>query len=289
MTVIGLILRILNAGLMIGIPVAAALLVYKKGKSGFRPIWIGAAVFLLSQVGHIPFNQFLMMPGLRALGVDVAAPAGVSLWVLGLSAGLSAGIFEEVARYLALKFWLKKDIHTLLPVKYGIGHGGVEALSLGLLSLFALVQVLVLSGDRMEALLPPDQVELAVSQLEAYWAVPWHQSLLGAAERISAMLFHLGASVLVYKTVRSKKPVYLLAAVLGHTALDAFAVISVKQMDFILLEAIIFIFAAGWFYWAWNIREMDPEDDPDLAAPEQVQVKASHVTREQLEESRYDE
>jgi len=114
MTIFGLIPRILNTVLMIGIPAAAALLIYKRGKSGFRPIWIGAAVFVLSQVGHIPFNQFLMVPGLRALGVDVAAEGGVSLLVLGVVAGLSAGVFEEVARFLALKFWLKKDAHALL-------------------------------------------------------------------------------------------------------------------------------------------------------------------------------
>ena len=288
MTIIGMILRILNAGLMIGIPVAVALLIYKRGKSGFRPIWIGAAVFILSQVGHIPFNQFLMVPGLKALGVDVAAQGGISLWVLGVAAGLSAGVFEEVARYLALKFWLKKDTHTLLPLKYGIGHGGVEALLLGLLALFALIQVVVLSGDSLEALVPPEQIELALSQIETYWAVPWYHSLLGAAERISAMAFHIGASILVYKSVRTKNLLYLIIAVLGHAVLDAVAVVGVRQLDFLLLEGILFIFAAGWLYWAWRIREIDPEDDLDLPAPGQVQISAAQVSTEQIEESRYD-
>lgn len=274
---------------MVGIPVAAAILVYKKGKSGFRPIWIGAAVFVLAQVGHIPFNQFLMIPGLSALGVDVTAEAGVSLWVLGAAAGLSAAVFEEVARFFALKYWLKKDVHTLLPLKYGIGHGGIEAFLFGLLALFALIQVLALRGDGMTALIPPDQVELARSQVEAYWAVPWHQSLLGAAERVSAMLFHIGASVLVYKTVRSKNLIFLMAAIFGHLVLDAFAVIAIQQMNLILLEAIIFIFGAVWFYWAWSIREIDPEEDPQAAVPEMVQISASQVTAGQIEESRYDE
>jgi len=288
MTIFGLILRILNAGLMIGIPVAAALLIYKRGKSGFRPVWIGAAVFVLSQVGHIPFNQFLMVPGLRALGVDLAAQGGISLWVLGIAAGLSAGIFEEVARFLALKFWLRKDTHTLLPVKYGIGHGGIEALLLGLIALFALVQVVVLGGEGAVDLLPPEQVDLARSQLAAYWAVPWYYSVLGAAERISAMAFQIGASILVYKSVRTKNYLYLIIAVIGHMVLDAFAVVAVKQLDFLLLEGVIFIFASGWFYWAWRIREIDPEGDLDLPVPDQVQISAAQVTEEQIDESRYD-
>ena len=288
MTIFGLILRILNAGLMIGIPVAAALLIYKRGKSGFRPVWIGAAVFVLSQVGHIPFNQFLMVPGLRALGVDLAAQGGISLWVLGIAAGLSAGIFEEVARFLALKFWLRKDTHTLLPVKYGIGHGGIEALLLGLIALFALVQVVVLGGEGAVDLLPPEQVDLARSQLAAYWAVPWYYSVLGAAERISAMAFQIGASILVYKSVRTKNYLYLIIAVIGHTVLDAFAVVAVKQLDILLLEGVIFIFAAGWLYWTWRIREIDPEGDLDLPVPDQVQISAAQVTEEQIDESRYD-
>lgn len=288
MTIIGLILRVINAGLMIGIPVAVALLIYKRGKSGFRPIWIGAVVFILSQVGHIPFNQFLMIPGLRALGVEVSAQGGISLWVLGVAVGLSAGVFEEIARYLALKFWLKKEAHTLLPLKYGIGHGGVEALLVGILALTALVQVLVLGGDGVIEALDPEQIVLVQSQFEAYWAVPWYHSLLGAWERISAMLFHLGASVLVYKAVRSKKPIYLIIAVLGHTLFNAFAVISVQQLDFLLMEGLIFIFAAGWLYLAWKIRELDQEEGLELPAPTQVQLIASQVTTEQIEESRYD-
>lgn len=273
---------------MIGIPVTAALLIYKRGKSGFRPIWIGAAVFILSQVGHIPFNQFLMVPGLKALGVDVAAQGGVSLWVLGAAAGLSAGVFEEIARYLALKFWLKKDAHTLLPLKYGIGHGGVEALLVGGLALIALVQVLVLRGEGAIAALDSETVALVHSQLEAYWAVPWYQSLLGAWERISAMMFHVGASILVYKTVRSKKLIYLIVAVLGHMLLDAFAVIAVQQLDLVLMEAVIFVFSAGWLYWAWRIREIDPEEGLELPVLDQVQLSAAQVTTEQIEESRYD-
>lgn len=273
---------------MIGIPVAAGILVYKKGKSGFRPIWIGAAVFILSQVGHIPFNQFLMIPGLRALGVDVAAQGGISLWVLGAAAGLSAGVFEEVARYLALKYWLKKDAHPLLPLKYGIGHGGVEAFLLGLLALFALVQILVLGGDGLEALIPPEQIDLARAQIATYWAVPWYHSLLGAVERISAMAFHIGASLLVYKSVRSKNLWYLVMAVVGHMALDAFAVIGIKQLNLLVLEGVIFVFAAGWLYWAWSIREIDLSEGVELPAPEQVQISASQATTDQIEESRYD-
>jgi len=274
---------------MIGIPAAAALLIYKRGKSGFRPIWIGAVVFVLSQVGHIPFNQFLMIPGLRALGVDVAAEGGVSLLVLGAVVGLSAGVFEEVARFLALKFWLKKDAHTLLPVKYGIGHGGIEAIIFGFIpSLGMLVLFLMMGNGSALSAFDSEQKVIVESLMDAYRAVPWQLSLLPAWERVSAMAFHIGASIIVYKGVREKKPLWLLIAVFGHTAINAFAVIFASKMDIVLLEGIIFLFSAGWLYWAWRIREIDPEEDLDLPVPDQVQISAAQVTSEQIEESRYD-
>jgi uncharacterized membrane protein YhfC len=202
---------------------------------------------------------------------------------------LSAGIFEEAARYLALKFWLKNEAHTLLPLKYGMGHGGIEAFLVGLVTLTALVQVFILRGDGALAALTPDQAALARSQLEAYWAVPWFHSLLGAWERISAVLFHLGASLLVYKTVRTKKAIYLICAVFGHMLLNAFAVISIGQLDFMLMEGLIFVFSSGWLYWAWAIREVEPEEVRELSVPGQVQYSAPRITPEQLNESRYDE
>ena len=58
-------------------------------------------------------------------------------------------------------------------------------------------------------------------------------------------------------------------------------------MDFLLLEGILFIFAGGWLYWAWRIREIDPEEGLELPVPDQVQISGVKVTSEQIEESRY--
>lgn len=133
-----------------------------------------------------------------------------------------------------------------------------------------------------------EQAALVTSQLEAYWAVPWYHSLLGAMERISAMAFHVGASILVYKSVQTKNLIYLIVAILGHALLDAFAVIAVQQMDFILLEGILLAFALSWLYGAWKIREVGPEQELDPAAPPQVQITAAQISPEQIDESKYD-
>ena len=275
---------------MLGIPCVLALKIYRQGKGGFRPIWIGAAAFILSQVGHIPFNQYVMLPLLEASPFPPSAQEGTALIVLGVAAGLSAGIFEEVTRYLVLKFWLKEERDNLLPIKYGVGHGGIEAILTGLLTMYAFVQVMVLSGDGALSSFDPEQVSLIQSQLDVYWAVPWQQSLLGAWERVSAMAFHVGASIMVYKSIREKKPGWFLIALLGHAALDAFVVIFAAKLNLILLEGIIFLFAAGWLVWAWLVRVQEPDQqDPVAPLQPEVRLQAPQITSDQIEESRYDE
>jgi uncharacterized membrane protein YhfC len=288
MTGIAVFLRVLNGVLMVGIPCLAAYFLVRHSKGGFRPIGIGMAGFVLSQVGHIPFNQFLLLPGLERWGIDLAAQGGRSLWVLGIAAGLSAGVFEEGVRYLVFRFWLRRDSGAALPWKYGVGHGGIEAIFTGLLVFYALVQVLALGGEGVLESFPADQVELIRSQIEAYWAVPWHQSLLGAWERISALLFHLGASVFVYKSVREKNLLWLVIALLGHTVLNAFAVIAIQQMSLVLIETLLFVFALLWVGWAWKVRPDDPEEEGLVPPPPKLELNASQISSDQLKESRYD-
>lgn len=285
----GIFLRILNGVLMVGIPCLVGYFLVRRGKGGFRPVGIGVVGFILSQVGHIPFNSYLLLPGLARWGFDLTAQAGGGLLVFGVSVGLSAALFEELARFLAFRFWLRGDLAASTPWKYGIGHGGVEAILTGLLALYALIQAITLSGEGVLAGFPADQVDLIRSQVDAYWAVPWHLSLLGAWERISALLFHLGASVFVYKSVHEKNLLWFLVAILGHTALNAFAVVAATKMDFLLLEALLFAFAVSWALWAWFVRprgEAEGELDPPPSS--EIKLSASLVTSKDLEESRYD-
>jgi uncharacterized membrane protein YhfC len=285
---VAIFLRLLNGLLMIGFPCLVGYVLLRRKGGSFRPIWIGVVGFILSQVGHIPFNQFLLLPGLERWGVELTARSGGDLWILGISLGLSAGVFEEVVRYLAFRFWLKEERGEVLPWKYGVGHGGVEAILTGLITLYAFVQVLTLSGEGVLAGFPAEEAEAIRFQLDAYWSVPWQLTLLGAWERVSALLFHLGASVFVYKSFREKNPLWFLVAVGGHTGMNAFAVVAVVKMDLVLLELLLFVFALLWISWAWYVRPRGEEEAELAPPPPEVDLSVSQITSKQLEESRYD-
>jgi uncharacterized membrane protein YhfC len=286
---IKILFRVLNIGGMVGFPFLVWWWVSCRGKGKVQPALIGAAGFILSQIGHIPFNQFLLVPWLNSLGL----PASQEITGLALFAffvGLSAGVFEEGVRWLVFRFWLREGRDPYQAVLYGIGHGGVEAFLVAGIALLALVQVLVLGGEGGMDLLSGADQSLVREQITAYWAVPAGRSLLGAWERISAVLFQIGASLFVYRAVRLRQPVWALVAVAGHTVLDGFAVFAVQRLDLITLEVVVFLAAAAWLAWAWVARveiERSAPDQPQPIPQKDLPV-VGHVTREQLEDSRYD-
>ena len=290
MTAIALVFRILNTALMMGIPLVLVVILINKSRDSLRPIGIGAAGFILSQLGHIPFNSFLLMPGLKGLGIEGSVQGGVGLIVLGITVGISAGIFEEITRFLIFRGWLSKKRTTLLPIQYGVGHGGIEAVLLGVLALVALIQVLLLGGNGALESFPLEEANAIRTQISAYWEISWGYSLLGAWERISALAFHLGASLLVYRSVREKSPRWLMIAIMGHVLIDAFAVVAVKKIDYVLLESILFVFASVWLYLCWALRLVEkPTEEFSSTAVEKPLFIEPKITEEQLEESRYDE
>ena len=219
-----LVFRILNVALMMGIPLLLVAFLLKKSRDSLGPIGIGAAGFILSQVGHIPFNLYLLFPGLERLGFEGSAQRGTDLLLLGIAVGISAGLFEELTRFFIFRTWLSRKRFDQLPIQYGVGHGGIEAFGLGVVALIALIQFLVLGGEGALDSFPLEQAELIRTQITAYWDISWGYSLLGAWERISALAFHLGASVLVYRSVRENNARWLMIAFLGHVLVDAFAV-----------------------------------------------------------------
>jgi uncharacterized membrane protein YhfC len=234
--------RALNAGLMLVLPVALGVFLVRRAKVSWSLYAAGAGTFIVSQVLHLPFNQWLLLPGLESAGVNPAGTLSGQL-TYALALGLSAGLFEETARYLVLRFGMKSARGWKEALMFGAGHGGVESVLLGALVLVGLLQVLAYRPEAL-ATLPQDQQALAAAQIEAYWALPWYMALLGAVERVFTMCFHLSAAVLVMQVFRRRGRFWwLLAAVAWHTLLDAAAVLGLLRWGILASEGLVAVFA----------------------------------------------
>lgn len=278
-------LRLLNPLFMIAMPIALAIYLTRRFPGGWRLIGIGAATFIFSQVGHIPFNIFLLNPFLGTIDLPDLWTAGV----LGLALGLSAGIFEEFSRWAAYRFFAKDARTWGRGLVLGAGHGGVEAAIMGALVLLTFVNASLLRDPAFMAQVPPDQVAEVTAQVEAYWAAPWHAAILGAVERLFSLVVHLSLSILVLQAFTRRNPLWVAAAVLWHTFSNAIAVFAVLTWNPYITEALIGVVAvlsAGIIY---ALRQPDPEAEP-LPPPllvEPVNIQPPEETEERLEGTRY--
>ena len=277
---------------MIGMPFGLAVYLFRRLKVEWHLFGIGVITFILSQVAHIPFNAWILNPFVNYLGLDIEkAP---HLVIIGVLFGLSAGVFEEVTRFLGYRFWIKGDRSWESALMYGAGHGGIESIILGGVVLYAFIQALSLQGADLSVVVSPDKVELTRAQLDAYWAAPWHLAILGAVERLATLVFHMSATVLVLQAINKGKWYWLLLAISWHALLDAVAVFASQTWNPYITEAIILGmgFISLGVILAFKSISSPPSlgielDDLPPEVVEEVVIKPLPPSEEDLEDSRY--
>jgi len=257
----------LDGLLMIGIPIGLGYFLARKFNLPGRIWWIGATTFILSQVGHIPFNA-----GLTLLFERGSLPSPSPEWRLYVNAcilGLSAGLWEEMARYATLKWWAKDVRSWRMGIFFGAGHGGIEAILLGALVLVQFYNAMAIRNTDLTSLVPPDRLEATLAQLDAYWSTPWYAILLGAVERTFAILVHLSLALLVLQSFLRHQLRWFLAAILWHAFINAVAVISISLTNPYLTEAVIGVFALLSMLIILALRRIGIEsaEPPELEGP----------------------
>jgi uncharacterized membrane protein YhfC len=289
---------VLNPLLMIGLPIALGVFLARRlGWRGatWRLFFIGAATFVASQALHIPANILLFEREVLPL------PGGA--WALparALALGLSAGLFEEIARYLVYRLWIKEARTWPQALMFGAGHGGVEAIIVGVLAGLTAINIVVLSQTDLSTLaVTPEQLAEIERDMAVVLSYPWFYPLLGALERVFAMTFHLSAAVLVLQAVRRRNLLWLAAAILWHALLNALTIYVLVSAGPVrgpyLSEAALAVMALASLGILLALRDPAPapsEADlppapplppPGPAAP----LEPPEVTAEALEKTRY--
>jgi uncharacterized membrane protein YhfC len=284
--------RLLNFTLMIAMPLGLAIFLVRRYKAAWSLFGIGTVTFLLSQVGHIPFNYWVLNPLVERWGLDLGRT--LDLAVIGLVYGLSAGLFEEITRYIGYRLWIRQDRSWSSALMYGAGHGGIESILLGVLTLYAFIQAVTLRGVDLSRIVEADLVRLAEAQLQAYWAAPWHLAILGAEERLAAIAFHLSAAVLVLQSFTRRNILWLVLAIAWHTLLDGVAVFASRTLNPYVTEAILLglgLLSLGWIFVLREPAEENPETAAASTEPppgdQAPAVRPVQPSEESLDDSRY--
>lgn len=237
--------------LMLLLPIFLGRRLAKRFGVGWK-IWAaGALTFVLSQVVHIPLNV--------AVGLIGKTPRGLGLLplpLLALAAGLSAGLCEELARYLMLRYGWKRARGYREALQFGAGHGGIESMIFGVITVINVVAMLVMRYVPLDKLgVPPEAAAQVAEASRLFWQSAWYLPIVGGMERVFAMAAHIGMSVLVMRAVVRGRMGYLLAAIGAHTALDAVAVWSMKTLGIGATEAILAVMGVGFMVLTYALRE----------------------------------
>ncbi len=147
-----------------------------------------------------------------------------------------AGVFEECGRHVVMKWVLKRNRTRENAVLYGIGHGGIEILVVLLPSIISYLAVAVLfsMGNTENALsalkITEETAFAALPAVQAAASFNYTMMFLNVIERLSAMLLHIGLSVIVYHGVSSAKRGFLLMAIILHMLMDTFPALYQRGM-----------------------------------------------------------
>lgn len=194
--------------------IAAIWYAKKKYKINLSVLGLGAvAFFVSSQVLEKIVHLLVLHP--QKDGTISLMQEQPFLYVLyGIA---MAAIFEETARLFFFK-WLekKRTLEDSDALAYGLGHGGLELIYIGiasLLNLFILFSAVESQNPAIMQLLPESTLA-TINNLAA-----WQIYLLGL-ERILALLLQVGLTFWVYQAVRQKNWIYLVAAYGLHALFD---------------------------------------------------------------------
>jgi len=181
----------LTVALIVGIGLPLGAFIYAVIKKRALPFLLGVLAFVISQMAlRLPLLKFLTKQSTSFNMLSMTQPI-----VYFLIIGFSAGIFEEVARYIGIRFFMRqRDFQA--GALFGAGHGGVE--------------VIILFGINVVIMLTSSMALVQVDTL-----------LIGSVERVFAMLLHIGLSIIVLYGVVTKKIRYLIMAIILHGVIDS--------------------------------------------------------------------
>lgn len=212
------------------IPFGLGFMLRRRLGVSWRWFFVGAVMFLASLI-RFPLNQYVSSAVLtQGYGNTM------TMLILAAFSSLTAGVFEEGARYIAYRYVFEE--HGLKEgLMYGAGHGGIESVFIVGVNVLTL-GVLILVNPFM---IPP-QI------LESILVSPAYLPLVGLYERLGAMTLQMGLSVMVLEFFNRRDVRYLVGAVALHFLVDFVALTTIRY-GWVYPELTITVVALGMGYW----------------------------------------
>ncbi|PER29845.1 YhfC family intramembrane metalloprotease [Bacillus cereus] len=225
--------------LSILVPIIAFVYFRKKYHINWKVVGVGVLIFIgFTQILETPFHLFMR-------GNPAIAPILENPFVFALYGGLTAGVFEELGRFVSFYYLLKKYREYTDGLAYGIGHGGIESILVGG---FAGLQTLTFATSINNGSFAQmvEQYPQLIHIKDLLIEQPAYLYLFGSLERIMALVLQIAFTMLVLYAVKQKKYIFLVYAILFHAFVDFFAALyQTKTINIFVAEGITLLFTIG--------------------------------------------
>jgi uncharacterized membrane protein YhfC len=230
------------------LPVVAAVVLHKKLRFAWKSVLVGALVFLVFQIlTRIPLLGYLQQNRWYQ-AFSMSYPITALLLV-----ALSAGLFEEIGRYVGFRLFLRRHLDWKGGIAYGIGHGGLESLLVSAAFLNDLIYSFLINAGKV-----PPQLSKSVISTLVDTAPPLF--VVGGIEKVLAFTIQIGLSLVVLYGIRSRRSTLLLLAILLHTLVDLGAVMLAGNT--LIGETYTAIFAVASLVWILKSKRLFIEKEP---------------------------
>jgi len=214
--------------LLISIGIPVSLFIYAILKKQIWPFVLGIVAFVGSQIViRLPILQFL---GENSVTYSMFSAKNPILFAIIIA--FTAGIMEELARFILMRYAMKKRTWQSGFI-FGAGHGGIEAVLL--VGLGAFVMLFSVTGEQYSG-----------------------DFLIGGIERLFAMLLHIGLSLLVLQSVVQKRYIYVVVAIFIHGFVNSLVGIYPQflppNMALIAIEVTLAFVALGLFVYSLFLK-----------------------------------
>lgn len=191
------------------LPIGAMIFWKKRTGVSNQPFIVGAACFVLfAMILEQVLHTLCIIPDHAVSRAINGSPVLFTLY-----GALAAGIFEETGRWFGFRVLLRRYKEKENSVAYGIGHGGIEVI------LLVGLTYLMMSLAKLGVSLGDAQTNAMI--LESAAALSPVTAVVVLAERVTAMMLHIGLSIMVFASVNIPGKKYLYpAAILAHAAAD---------------------------------------------------------------------
>jgi uncharacterized membrane protein YhfC len=261
-SVLSIIFMVISVILSIGVPVSMIVFAYRKGAK-ILPVILGAAAFVVFAMGLENIIHIVVFKNFNIREKPL---------IYIIYGVLMAGLFEETARLIVYNILKKKNYRGLLTaISYGIGHGGIEAVIIGGISLISSIvfSIMINTGgiEAITVVMEGEKLARMTAQLNILVFTAPHLFLVSGIERVFAVFIQMGLSIVMFYAVFAKGKMWLYPAAIGvHALIDvtAAAMQAGLYSSYLLAEILVFISAVLCLLFAMFIHKKYKDEIEDI-------------------------